>query len=41
MLLAILKSKQLSDAMDVLADDQKILRSRLSTLSKVWKRNPH
>ncbi len=41
MLLAILKSKQLSDAMDVLADDQKTLRTRLSTLSKVWKRNPH
>jgi uncharacterized membrane protein YciS (DUF1049 family) len=29
-LLAILKSKQLSDAMDVLADDQKTLRTRLS-----------
>ncbi len=41
MLLAILKSKQLSDAMDVLADDQKSLRTRLSTLGKAWKRSPH
>lgn len=41
LLLAILKSKQLSDAMDVLADDQKSLRTRLSTLGKAWKRSPH
>ena len=40
MLLAILKSKRLSDVMDVLADDQKSLRARLSMLGKVWQRNP-
>ena len=31
MLFAILKSKQLSDVMDVLSDDQKSLRTRLSS----------
>ncbi len=41
MLLAILKSKQLSDAMDVLADDQKSLRTRLSMLGKAWQRKVH
>jgi hypothetical protein len=40
MLLAILKSKQLSNMMDVLADDQKSLRTRLAALGKAWKRNP-
>jgi len=39
-LLAILKSKQLSDVMDVLADDQRTLRARLSTLGPAWRRNP-
>ena len=39
MMLAILKSKQLSDVMDVLADDQKSLRTRLSMLGKAWRRN--
>lgn len=39
MMLAILKSKQLSDVMDVLADDQKSLRTRLSLLGKAWRRN--
>jgi hypothetical protein len=39
MLLAILKSKQLSDAMDVLADDQKSLRARLAMLGGAWRRN--
>ncbi len=39
MLLAILKSKQLSDVMDVLADDQKSLRSRLVALGTAWRRN--
>ena len=39
MMLAILKSKQLSDVMDVLADDQKGLRTRLSLLGKAWRRN--
>jgi hypothetical protein len=39
MVLAILKSKQLSDVMDVLADDQKSLGTRLSTLGNAWKRN--
>jgi hypothetical protein len=38
MLFAILKSKQLSDAMDVLADDQKSLRSRLKILGSAWQR---
>lgn len=37
--LAIFKSKQLSDVMDVLADDQKNLRTRLSSLGSVWRRN--
>jgi Mg2+ and Co2+ transporter CorA len=40
MLLAILKSKQLSNMMDVLADDQKSLRTRLAALGKPWQRNP-
>lgn len=39
MLLAILKSKQLSNVMDILADDQKNLRARLTELGKVWRRN--
>jgi Mg2+ and Co2+ transporter CorA len=38
MLLAVLKSKQLSDVMDVLADDQKSLRTRLTMLGKAWQR---
>jgi len=40
MLLAILKSKQLSDVMDVLADDQKSLRARMDLLGKAWQRGP-
>ena len=40
MLFAILKSKQLSDVMDVLSDDQKSLRTRLSMLGKAWQRGP-
>ena len=40
MLLAVLKSKQLSDVMDVLSDDQKSLRTRLSSLGNAWQRNP-
>jgi hypothetical protein len=39
MLLAILKSKQLSDVMDVLADDQKSLHTRLAALGNAWRRN--
>ncbi len=39
-LLAILKSKQLSDVMDVLSDDQKSLRARLSLIGKAWRRHP-
>ncbi len=39
MLLAILKSKQLSDVMDVLADDQKSLHTRLAALGIAWRRN--
>jgi len=39
-LFAILKSKRLSDVMDVLADDQKSLRTRLSTLGRAWQRSP-
>ena len=39
-LLAILKSKSLSDVMDVLADDQKGMRTRLSMLGKAWQRGP-
>jgi Mg2+ and Co2+ transporter CorA len=39
MLYAILKSKQLSDVMDVLSDDQKNLRTRLASLGKAWQRN--
>jgi hypothetical protein len=38
MVLAILKSKQLSDVMDVLADDQKSLSSRLATMGAAWRR---
>ncbi|MDD4912805.1 MAG: hypothetical protein PHP57_10970 [Sideroxydans sp.] len=41
MLFAILKSKQLSDVMDVLSDDQKSLRKRLSSVSNAWKRSPN
>ncbi len=37
-LLAILKSKQLSDVMDILSDDQKSLRTRLSLLGKTRRR---
>ena len=40
MLWAILKSKQLSDVMDVLSDDQKSLRTRLSSLGNAWQRSP-
>jgi hypothetical protein len=40
MLLAILKSKQLSDVMDVLSDDQKSLRTRLASVGKAWQRTP-
>lgn len=40
MLLAILKSKQLSDVMDVLSDDQKSLPARLKMLGKAWQRSP-
>ena len=40
MLFAILKSKQLSDVMDVLSDDQKSLRNRLSSVGKAWRRIP-
>ena len=41
MLFAILKSKQLSDVMDVLSDDQKSVRARLSLLGRAWRRNLH
>jgi hypothetical protein len=40
MLFAILKSKQLSDVMDVLSDDQKSLRTRLTMLGRAWQRGP-
>ncbi|MBI4808648.1 MAG: hypothetical protein HY799_06860 [Nitrosomonadales bacterium] len=40
LIFAILKSKSLSDAMDVLADDQKGMRTRLAALGKAWQRNP-
>ena len=40
MLLALLKSKQLSDVMDVLSDDQKSLSTRLSSMGKAWRRSP-
>lgn len=40
MLFAILKSKQLSDVMDVLSDDQKSLAARLGALGKAWQRHP-
>lgn len=39
MLYAILKSKQLSDVMDVLSDDQKSLRARFGALGAAWKRS--
>jgi hypothetical protein len=38
MLFALLKSKQLSDAMDVLDDDQESLRTRLKILGSAWQR---
>jgi hypothetical protein len=41
MLFALLYSKRLSDVMDVLADDQKSLRTRLSMLGKAWQRNTY
>jgi CorA-like Mg2+ transporter protein len=41
MLFTLLYSKRLSDVMDVLADDQKSLRTRLSMLGKTWRRSPH
>ena len=41
MLITLLYSKRISDVMDVLADDQKSLRVRLSMLGKAWKRNPN
>ncbi len=37
--LTIFKSKQLADVMDTLADDQKDLRTRLTTVGTVWRRN--
>ncbi len=40
MLFTLLYSKQLSDVMDVLSDDQKSLRTRLSMLGKAWQRTP-
>jgi hypothetical protein len=40
MLVTLLYSKRISDVMDVLADDQKSLRTRLSMLGKAWQRNP-
>jgi hypothetical protein len=40
MIFALLKSKQLSDVMDVLSDDQKSLRARMSMLGRAWQRNP-
>lgn len=40
MLFAILKSKQLSDVMDVLSDDQKSLGTRMTLLGRAWRRNP-
>jgi hypothetical protein len=40
MLYAILKSKQLSDVMDVLSDDQRSLRARFGALGTAWKRSP-
>jgi hypothetical protein len=36
-MLAILKSKQLSDVMDILSDDQKSLGTRLSLLGNAWR----
>ena len=41
MLFTLLYSKRISDVMDVLADDQKSLRTRLSMLGKAWQRNPN
>ena len=40
MLFTLLYSKRISDVMDVLADDQKSLRTRLSMLGKAWQRSP-
>ena len=40
MVFTLLYSKRLSDVMDVLADDQKSLRTRLAMLGKAWQRNP-
>jgi Mg2+ and Co2+ transporter CorA len=40
MLVTLLYSKRISDVMDVLADDQKSLRARLSMLGKAWQRTP-
>lgn len=40
MLFAILKSKQLSDVMDVLSDDQKSLGARMSSVGRAWHRGP-
>lgn len=40
MLFTLLYSKRISDVMDVLADDQKSLRTRLSLLGKAWQRSP-
>ncbi len=39
MLFAILKSRQLSEVMDVLSDDQKTLFARLGSIGKAWRRN--
>jgi hypothetical protein len=41
MLFTLLYSKRISDVMDVLADDQKSLRTRLSMLGNAWRRNPN
>ena len=41
MLFTLLYSKRISDVMDVLADDQKSLSTRLSMLGKAWQRNPN
>jgi hypothetical protein len=37
MLFAILKSRQLSDVMDVLADDQRSLAARLAAIGRAWR----
>jgi Mg2+ and Co2+ transporter CorA len=41
MLFTLLYSKRLSDVMDVLADDQKSLRTRLAALGRAWQRNTY